>query len=332
MGITTKHVTNILYVSIQMVDEGKQPLISRFLLHFIISFEYLCIMLSHLSKWAISLLFVLGSRSYAQDLSLHLTGGVLNYQGDLRQEIYTFQGVKLGFGFGISYLITPRISAGLEFTQGRIAADDRYNSDPGLFYRNLNFTTNITEASLMGTIHLLDPQRSRLTPYVTGGIGLFRFNPFTHDVSGQKYFLQPLGTEGQGLSGSSMQPYRLTQLCIPFGGGLGFWINDNLQLAWEVVIRKTGTDYLDDVSTVYAKRNDLLLGRGPKAVELAFRGDQIPINPVFPFGYLDGAKRGNPGEKDWYYFSGLKIMLQLLSSDRMPGARSRKSRADCPRW
>jgi hypothetical protein len=129
-----------------------------------------------------------------------------------------------------------------------------------------------------------------------------------------------------------MKPYRLTQLCVPFGGGLGIWVSDNLQLAWEVVIRKTGTDYLDDVSTVYAKQSELLSGRGPKAIELAFRGGEIPMSPVFPSGYPDGGRRGNPGEKDWYYFSGFKVMLQLPSSDRMPGARSRKSRADCPRW
>ena len=297
-----------------------------------ISFGYLCKMLNRFSKWTVSLFLIVGNLSFAQDLSLHMTGGVLNYQGDLRQEIYTFQGVKLGFGIGMTYSFTPRISAGLEFTQGRISADDRYNSDPGLFYRNLNFTTNISELAFMATIHLFDPYNARLTPYVTGGVGMFRYNPYTYDLSGQKFHLQPLGTEGQGLPGNSMQPYRLTQLCIPFGGGIGIRVSDDIHLAWEVVIRKTGTDYLDDVSTVYAEQAALFLGRGPKAVELAFRGDQIPLNPVFPFGYQNGAKRGNPGEKDWYYFSGLKFTYRLPSADRIQHVNIGKNRTDCPRW
>jgi Domain of unknown function (DUF6089) len=280
----------------------------------------------------IPLLLMWCHSAVAQDLSFHLKGGVLNYQGDLRQEIYTFQGVKLGFGLGATYAITPQLSAGLEFTQGKIAADDRFNSNPGLFYRNLNFTTNITELALMGTFYILNPLKMRLSPYITAGISLFRFNPYTYDQGGQKFYLQPLGTEGQGLPGYNSQPYRLIQLSIPFGGGIAFRLNDRLHLSWEVVIRKTGTDYLDDVSTVYPDPFDLLTGRGPNAVDLSFRGDEIPINPVFPFGFQTGGKRGNPGEKDWYYFSGLKLTLRIPSSDRSSGVIFGKNRTDCPRW
>lgn len=280
----------------------------------------------------IPLLLIWCNTSLSQDVSLHLTGGVLNYQGDLRQEIYTFQGVKLGFGLGATYAITPQFSAGLEFTQGKISADDRFNSAPGLYYRNLNFTTNITELALMGTFHFLNPQKMRLSPYATAGIALFKFNPYTHNVSGQKFFLQPLGTEGQGLPGFPMQPYRLVQFSIPFGGGIAFRVNDRLHVAWEVVIRRTATDYLDDVSTNYPDQLRLFFGRGPDAVDLSFRGDEIPMNPIFSSGFPSGGKRGNPGENDWYYFSGLKLTLRLPSLGSSKGMNFGKSRTDCPRW
>lgn len=270
----------------------------------------------------------------AQDWSVRVYGGVMNYQGDLRQEVYTFQGVRLGGGIGLAYRLSPNFSAGLHFIQGKIAADDRNNSDPGLYYRNLNFFSNISELNLMGSFHFTDPEKARLSPYLTGGLAVFRFNPYTLDALGDKYFLQPLGTEGQGLPGYPQAPYKRTQMSIPFGGGIDFRLNDQVSLAWEVIFRMTNTDYLDDVSTVYADQLDLFLGRGSKAVELAFRGDEISgPNPVFLNGYPDGAKRGNPGAKDWYYYSGLRFTYRLPSRERNGAAGNfGKSRTDCPRW
>jgi hypothetical protein len=129
-----------------------------------------------------------------------------------------------------------------------------------------------------------------------------------------------------------MQPYRLNQFSIPFGGGIALSLNDRVHLAWEVVIRRTSTDYLDDVSTVYPNDAELLAGRGPNAVDLSFRGDEINPNPVFIAGFPTGGIRGNPGENDWYYFSGLKLTLRLPSLGSSKAMNFGKSRTDCPRW
>jgi hypothetical protein len=78
--------------------------------------------------------------------------------------------------------------------------------------------------------------------------------------------------------------------------------------------RKTFTDYLDDVSKSYADRDALLAVRGPKAVELAYRSDELPGGGVYP---KEGEQRGTPTEKDWYYLTGISVELKLRGLARI---------------
>ena len=98
--------------------------------------------------------------------------------------------------------------------------------------------------------------------------------------------------------------YSLTQVCIPFGGGVKFKLNDQIDLALEFGERLLFTDYLDDVSTTYADPKVLLNARGAKAVELADRSIEQP--PA-----IEGMQRGNPKSKDWYFIGGLKLQVKL---------------------
>jgi hypothetical protein len=45
--------------------------------------------------------------------------------------------------------------------------------------------------------------------------------------------------------------YSLTQLEIPMGGGFKFYLNESFYVGFEILHRKTFTDYIDDVSTKY---------------------------------------------------------------------------------
>jgi len=67
--------------------------------------------------------------------------------------------------------------------------------------------------------------------------------------------------------------YGLTQLSIPFGGGVKMALSDDINLRLEVGLRKLFTDYLDDVSTTYADEDELRANNGQLAVDYAFRGD-----------------------------------------------------------
>ena len=254
--------------------------------------------------------------------------GTANYQGDLLEQRYTMQNSKFAIGIGAAYQLNGhfRIRSMLSF--GKLTADDKDNSDQFLRARNLNFFTNISELSITAHYDILDLAYHRLTPYFFAGLSLFRFNPYTYDSLGNKVMLKPLSTEGQGLSAyPDRKPYALTQFNIPFGAGIKFAINKNISLAWEIGLRKTFTDYLDDLSTTYVDQSILLAERGPKAVELAYRGDELKNSPgVYP---ADGTVRGGPNFKDWYYFSGITASYNLpVGSSYNIGKRGNTS---CPR-
>jgi hypothetical protein len=192
---------------------------------------------------------------------------------------------------------------------GSIRADDKKNRDY-LKPRNLNFKSHIAEVNLGIEYDVFNTENIPVTPYFFSGIGIFNFNPFTFDQQGQKVYLKPLSTEGQGLKAyPSRKPYQLTQACIPLVAGIKYAPCINMQTSYEFGFRKLFTDYLDDVSESYVSEEVLLDNRGPKAVELSYRGDELAGgNQAYP---RSSAQRGNKKEMDWYYFTGLKVSLRL---------------------
>jgi hypothetical protein len=255
----------------------------------------------------------------AQGINLNLFLGTSNYQGDLQDKRFTFNQSHLAAGVGLSYDLTERFSLRGGITFGKISGDDKQGRNK---IRNLNFSSGLTEGHL-GVQYYITPlgQRS-LTPYVFAGLALYHFSPYTHDTSGTKYYLKPLSTEGQGFI-AGKDYYNLTQMAIPFGGGVKLSLSDKINVGLEVGFRKLFTDYLDDVSDVYADENLLLANRGAKAVELAYRGDELKNGSLT---YPDGSQRGSAKAKDWYYFTGLTLSYRLGGGNR----RGDKSQWACP--
>jgi len=253
----------------------------------------------------------------AQRLSLELLGGVSNYQGDMKEQRYTFHGSHAAFGIGASYAFTDHISARAMFSFTRLGADDKDNSDIYLKARNLNFNTKVTEFTVMGQYHIFNTREARINPYLTVGVGVFHYDPYTFDTLSVKYYLRPLSTEGQGLSQyPDRKGYNLNQFVIPFGAGIKFRVTENINLGWEIALRKTFTDYLDDVSTNYVDDDVLRAAKGDKAVELSYRGGEVKNgNPTYP---AEGTTRGKTA-KDWYYFSGVTATIRLGSGGLFGG-------------
>ena len=259
--------------------------------------------------------------------------GKMNYQGDLNPNSFTFSHSKATIGISIRQSLNRWISFRGGFAIGHIDAADHYNRDY-LKTRNLSFNTTIKEASIGLEASLLDLSTSHFTPYVFGDAVLYHFNPWAYDVSGNKVFLNPLSTEGQGLSQFPEQkPYKLTQIALGFGFGARYAINKNINIGIEMIQRKTFTDYLDDVSSIYVDKNVLLQAKGAKAVEMAYRGDEITGGLPYP---NHGEKRGTPSEMDWYYFFGVNFEIKFsafahLFKGLKPESSSALHFARCPR-
>ena len=234
--------------------------------------------------------------------------GAMNYQGDLKPNSFTLQHSNLIVSLAIRKPLNRWFAVRAGATVGKVEAADKYNRDY-LQQRNLSFASGIKEIFAALEADLLDIDTKKFTPYAYGGLVLFHFNPYAYDGDNQKVFLQPLSTEGQGLADyPDRKVYKLTQLAAAFGGGVRVAVSECTSLSLEFSQRKTFTDYLDDVSTSYVNHAQLLAAKGPKAVALAFRGDELNNPAPYP---ASGEQRGTPTEADWYYFLGVSADVRL---------------------
>ena len=146
------------------------------------------------------------------------------------------------------------LRVGASFAQ--LGYSDIYNDhNVAMQTRNLSFNSNVWELALQGDFNFFrfmpGEQGYNFTPYVTFGVGVFNYDPFAM-LAGQKYFLRPLNTEGQGSSlYPDRKPYSSMAFSIPLGVGFKYCINESINVGFEIVHRVTGTDYLDDVSKTY---------------------------------------------------------------------------------
>jgi len=240
--------------------------------------------------------------------------GPVNYVGDLQDKRFTTVEMKFNASAGLTYQATPHFAGNLSLMYGKLGAMDAKNG-PKWVFRNLNFQSSLFEASITGEADLYDitqlenafadqnPQK--FTPYIFAGVALFHFNPYTYDPAGTKVYLQPLGTEAQ------TTPYSLWAFSIPFGIGAKYALNNDVLISAEFNIRKTFTDYIDDVSQYhYPDTTALAASHGQEAATLSYRADEIPGNI---YNFKDGY-RGNPTKKDGYYSFMIKLSYQLFTS------------------
>ena len=256
----------------------------------------------------ICLLF--GFIASSQDFHVGLFTAMSAYQGDLTEKIFPKKVTNGAIGVSLNYEVMPRFMLRGGFTYSIVGGADRFSSDDSLRARNLAFETKITEFSAIGEYYFFDLNEQKFSPYIFAGLAIFHFNPYDYNGSTEKIFLKPLSTEGEGLAGyPDRKPYALTQPAIPFGGGVKYAFTDRIRLGLELGLRKLFTDYLDDVSTTYVDPNDLLAAKGQLAVDMSYRGDELPGgNPNYP---AKGAQRGGAQKKDWYYFLGLHLTYRL---------------------
>lgn len=263
----------------------------------------------------------------AQHLEVGVMVGASNYSGDLTPSKIgpILKETHPAFGAFARYNISNHLAARLSFNYGSISGDDATSKVAGRANRNLSFRSNILEFGLTGEFNILGYQPYNLekvfSPYIFAGIALYKFNPKAK-YEGDWIELQPLGTEGQGLTQyPERKPYNLTQFAVPFGGGLKYALNDSWNIGLEAGLRMTFTDYLDDVSTTYVSDAELLEARGEVAAALANRTGQ-PVT-------TDNG-RGNPDNNDWYLFGGVTVSFNFMDNGLVGFRRKSGKNTGCP--
>lgn len=177
-------------------------------------------------------------------------------------------------------------------------------------HRNLSFNTNLWELMLQGDFNFfrfnpINPGE-RFTPYITFGAGVFNFDPFAY-LNDTKYFLRPLGTEGQGSAAyPNRKLYSTTAFAFPIGVGVKYALTDRTNLNFEIVHRFTTTDFIDDVSGTYAG-----LAAFPVGSPASFLQDRS-YETGNSIGTA-GSQRGFSGQRDQYITATIGVTFTITS-------------------
>lgn len=255
--------------------------------------------------------------------------GVSNFLGELggANQIGTnyfkdleFSQTRFATSVGLRYKLGEYFAVKTGFLYGEIRGDDKLTEEFFRKNRNLHFKSPIYEFSTTIEASFMKEQvghRYRLRgirgqkafglyTYVFAGIGAFYFNPKAQ-LNGKWVDLQPLGTEGQGLV-PTRRKYSLIQMCIPVGIGFKYTLNRQLGFGIEYGLRKTFTDYLDDVSLTYFDNDKIRDMYGPDAAGLADPSEiKTPITSA-------GQQRGDPRDNDSYMFLVISVNYKLRTA------------------
>lgn len=236
------------------------------------------------------------------------------------------------------------VNGGINY--GRIQGSDNLTNYTLRYSRNLSFRNDLIELTAKGeynfiTIRDLGSRGSfqwDLDAYIFLGAAVF-YNDPKAQLRGQWYSLRPLQTEGLDKTYSPIQP------AIPFG--IGSYVTYRRKsskktqrnsdrsvrsvhrFGFELGLRYTFTDYLDDISTNFPLQPDEL--KSDLARELSNRSSEVKDDAQFGLlsHYAPGGIRGNPKNKDFYIFFSLtygKALKPRKKFSKYTGATPRHQR------
>jgi len=262
-----------------------------------------------LSGFLLCVLLFAGIETKGQSRELGIMAGVMGYRGDLDATMYDTRYLHpaLGVVYRRSYSNHWVFKAAGSY--GRIEGNDANAEDFWSRNRNLSFRSAIVELSGQIEFNFFPYQTAspytRFSPYLLCGLTGFYFNPKA-EINNEWVALQPLGTEGQGTEFySDRKPYRRTSMAFTFGGGFKFKIMRRFGVAIETGVRRTYTDYLDDVSGTYADPLVVRREYGKTAGLLSDRSIERPATGN------EGRQRGDRTQRDYYVFTGVQFTYTL---------------------
>lgn len=244
--------------------------------------------------------------------------GGANKQGTNFLADFEYSMTRPLLSLGFRYMLLEKVSTKVMLSYGWLKGDDKTTTEKYRSYRNLNFYTPLVELAVQGEYHITKERVGhrynlrrvrgvkgiKLNTYFFAGIAGFWFNPKGKDQNGKWQSLQPLGTEGQNVS-PVRKKYSRIQVAIPFGIGFKYGVNRKWNIGLELGVRKTFTDYLDDVSTTYYDNAAIEANSGAEAAFLADPSSRTTGQSV------GGQQRGDPNDKDTYMFMILNLTYKL---------------------
>jgi hypothetical protein len=248
---------------------------------------------------------LLGNVAYLQTAEVGLFGGLSYYLGDLNPGIH-FLASRPAYGVTARVNLDSRWVIKGNFYRGKVKGDDHLGNTNDL--RGLKFESKITDIALTAEFNFFEyytgSRKNILTPYIFGGIGMVLFNPMADGIE-----LRSIGTEGQNIGFDGRKPYNRVAFTIPFGLGAKYSINKRLCLSIEWGLRKSYTDYIDDVSTTYYLDGSQIDPANP---------NEVMSDPTFLHKAMQ--ERGNPTTDDWYSFTGVSLTykFRLYNKNKCP--------------
>jgi len=242
-------------------------------------------------------IILIATVSKAQTFEIGGFIGTSYYIGDLNPAL-PYNQTKLAYGGLLRYNLNSRWAVKLSYYRGELEGSDATGGS--VVNRDLDFNSKINDFSLVAEFNFWEyftgSKKSFFTPFIFGGISYFTFKPTS--LSGVE--LQPLGTEGQNVSFDDRSPYNQSSFAIPFGFGFKYSISERLGLSFEWGMRKTFTDYIDDVSTTYYF--DAPAITSPTDINLLSDPTMIHDSDM---------QRGDEKTNDWYNYTGVTITYKF---------------------
>ncbi len=249
-------------------------------------------------------------------------GGGSWYFGDLNTSL-DLSKPGLAGGAVMRYNFNERVCFKMSANIGKVSGDDADSRNIFEQARNLSFQSRVMDGAAELEFNFLNYEHGSkdawFTPYLSGGLMIHNFNPQT-EYEGNLVDLQPLGTEGQFIG----EEYKLTKLGLAYGGGFKMSLSYEWSLDVFVSARKLFTDYLDDVSTVYADPEDIAQFHDELGAELSDRSIDI-LNVSAAEISAPGRQRGDSSTNDSYAYAGITL-LYYFGDLRCPTYGSRKRR------
>jgi hypothetical protein len=253
------------------------------------------------------LLFAPCTMLFAQQVEVGAHLGGAAYLGDLNQ----YDPVKISGVAGGAFVklnFNPHWGLGLNYNYGKIKGNDAHSDDQQFRDRNLSFSTPLHEVSLLVDFNLFDlyayNRKGRITPYIYLGVGGLIFNPKAK-YKGDEYHLRDYTTEGQAT------PYKPYTIIIPYGVGVKYRLKNNWTVFSQIGYRTAFTDYIDDVSGLYAP-STAWPATGQSAAMSRILADRSGEVTGINRG-IAGTQRGDFRKRDHYMFVGIGISYTFVS-------------------